>query len=118
MSKDNGKDNRGFENRFWAATLPTGQADALPELFADIRRMIEEARVAVAATVNAWLTMLYWRVGKRINEEVLGHERAEYGKHIVATLSRQLASSYGKGITKKNLRQDNTVTVVNLGVLT
>ena len=34
-----------------------------PALLADIRGMIEEARAAVAATVNAGLTLLYWRIG-------------------------------------------------------
>ncbi|MCB0519355.1 MAG: DUF1016 family protein [Saprospiraceae bacterium] len=67
------------------------------ELFADIRRMIEDTRQAVSQTVNAGLTLLYWNIGKRINKDVLENERAEYGKQIVATLSRQLEGEYGKG---------------------
>ena len=47
-----------------------------PALLADIRGMIEEARAAVAATVNAGLTLLYWRIGQRINDEVLQGARA------------------------------------------
>lgn len=39
--------------------------------------------------------MLYWRMGKRIREEVLGLERADYGEQIVATLSRQLVARKG-----------------------
>ena len=74
------------------------------ELLGDIRRMIEEARSAVAVTVNVGLTMLYWRIGKRINEDVLKGERAEYGERIVSTLSRQLAEEYGPGFSAKNLR--------------
>ena len=54
-----------------------------PALLADIRGMIEEARAAVAATVNAGLTLLYWRIGQRINDEVLQGERAAYGKEII-----------------------------------
>ncbi len=50
--------------------------------------MIEETRFAVAATVNAGLTMLYWRIGVQINEEILGGKRADYGARIVSTLSR------------------------------
>ena len=34
--------------------------------------------------------MLYWFVGKRISEDVLKNERAEYGKQIVVTLSQEL----------------------------
>ena len=35
--------------------------------------------------------MMYWHVGERINREVLGNERAEYGKQIVASVMRQLS---------------------------
>jgi len=58
------------------------------DLLGDIRRLIEETRAAVARTVNTGLTMLYWRIGKRINEELLKGKRAEYGEEIVSTLSR------------------------------
>ncbi len=74
-----------------------------PELLADIRRMIEETRSAVAATVNAGLTTLYWRIGKRINEEVLDGLRAEYGKEILATLVRELTQDYGGGFSYSSL---------------
>lgn len=73
------------------------------ELFFEIRRMIEAARTVVSQTVNTELTLMYWHIGKRINEEVLKQERAEYGKAIVSTLSRQLTEEYGKGYTEKGL---------------
>ncbi|HOZ46559.1 MAG TPA: PDDEXK nuclease domain-containing protein [Candidatus Hydrogenedentes bacterium] len=69
------------------------------KLFGDIRVMIEETRSAVAATVNAGLTMLYWRIGGRITEEILGGKRAGYGKQILATLSQELARDYGDGFS-------------------
>ena len=59
-------------------------------LIADVRGMIAQTREGVARTVNAGMTLLYWRIGKRIQSEVLGGERAEYGKEILATLSREL----------------------------
>jgi predicted nuclease of restriction endonuclease-like (RecB) superfamily len=74
-------------------------------LLSDIRRMIEDARSAVAVTVNTGLTILYWQIGKRINDEILKGERAEYGEEIVATLSRQLVEAYGRGFAEKNLRR-------------
>jgi predicted nuclease of restriction endonuclease-like (RecB) superfamily len=73
--------------------------EAAPLLLEDLRRMIEEARQGIAATVNAALTLLYWRVGKRINEEILKGERAEYGAEILATLSQDLVRDYGKGFS-------------------
>jgi predicted nuclease of restriction endonuclease-like (RecB) superfamily len=75
------------------------------ELLTDIRRMIEEVRSGVAKAVNAGLTMLYWRIGKRIGGEILKGRRAAYGKQIVATLSRQLIEEYGEGYAEKNLRR-------------
>ena len=59
-------------------------------LIQDLRQIIEQARGQVAATANYELTMMYWHIGERINREVLGHQRAEYGKQIVATVSTQL----------------------------
>ena len=73
-------------------------------LLLDIRHLIEEARSAVAATVNAGLTMLYWHIGQRIREEILHGNRAGYGEEIVSTLSRQLMDEYGDGFSAKNLR--------------
>lgn len=74
-----------------------------PLLLQDIRALIENAKRNVATTVNSALTILYWRIGKRIREEVLQKKRAEYGMLIVATLSQQLTLDYGEGFTRYNL---------------
>jgi predicted nuclease of restriction endonuclease-like (RecB) superfamily len=74
-------------------------------LLGDLRQLIDEARRTAAAAVNISLTMLYWRIGKRIRDEVLGNERAEYGKEIMPTLSAELAPRYGRGFTEKNLHR-------------
>lgn len=47
-------------------------------LLTDIRSMIDSARARAAAAVNAELTLLYWQVGCRIRDDVLGGERAGY----------------------------------------
>ena len=73
-------------------------------LIHDIRRLIEEARASMAVAVNTGLTMLYWQVGRRIYQEILKGERAEYGEQIVSTLSRQLEIEYGRGFSNKNIR--------------
>jgi len=88
-------------------TRATGARKKEPSdiLLGDIRELIEETRNAVSTTVNAGLTMLYWRIGKRINQEVLKGERAEYGAEIVVTLSRELSADYGSGFAEKNLRR-------------
>ena len=53
-----------------------------------------QARGHVATTTNYELTMMYWHIGERINSEVLGNQRAEYGKQIAASVSRQLQEEY------------------------
>lgn len=64
-----------------------------------------DARQQVAQVANAALTTLYWQIGKRIRQEVLGEKRADYGKQIVASLGRQLAAEFGAGFGEKNLHR-------------
>lgn len=72
-------------------------------LVEDLRRLIADARRQAAVAVNVGLTLLYWRLGDRIRREVLDSERAGYGEQIVATLSHQLASEFGRGFERTNL---------------
>lgn len=71
----------------------------------EIKELIEKSRQQVALSVNATMSFLYWQIGKRVNEEILHYKRAEYGKQIVATLSRQLETEYGTSFSEKNLRR-------------
>lgn len=73
-------------------------------IMADLRRIIDEARRSVAVAANQELTMTNWHIGERINRDVLGYERAEYGKQIIATVSGQLQNLYGqKGFDVKSI---------------
>jgi len=72
-------------------------------LFSEISGMIVAAKERVAVSVNAELTMLYWNVGNRINKEVLGDKRADYGKRIVVELSERLTMEFGDGWTSRQL---------------
>jgi hypothetical protein len=75
-----------------------------PSFVGEIKSLIEQSRHKAAVTINATMTMLYWKIGRRVNEEVLQDKRAEYGKRIVATLSQQLVEEYGSSFSEKNLR--------------
>ena len=59
-------------------------------LFEQIKNLIEQTKNNVAISVNRSLTIMYWHIGKLINDEILQNKRAEYGKEIVATVSQQL----------------------------
>lgn len=75
-------------------------------LMQDLRQIIEQARGHVAATANYELSIMYWHIGERINREVLGNKRAEYGKQIVSTVATQLREEYGsRGFDEKNIRR-------------
>ena len=73
-------------------------------LLDDVRALIDVTRRQAATAVNMGLTLLYWRIGRRIGEDVLGGERAAYGEQIVSTLSRQLVGEYGRSFGVSNLR--------------
>lgn len=74
--------------------LMTSGDSLVAALINDLRQIIDEARNHVAATANFELTMMYWHIGARINRDILGNERAAYGKQIVSTLSTQLTWSH------------------------
>ena len=75
-------------------------------LIQDLRQIIEQARGQVAATANYAQTMMYWHIGECINREVLGNQRAEYGKQIVAQVAQQLQEEFGrKGFDEKSIRR-------------
>ncbi len=77
----------------------------IDNLLTDISELIKHSKAQIAHTVNSTLTYLYWKIGKRINEEVLENKRATYGKQIVVSLSRQLVVDYGRSFDEKNLRR-------------
>ena len=80
-----------------AATVPSeGLVD-------DLRRLIEQSRQQVAQAVNSATVWLYWNIGKRIREDILGNQRAGYGEQIVSSLSAQLTAEYGRGFSRQNL---------------
>jgi predicted nuclease of restriction endonuclease-like (RecB) superfamily len=74
-------------------------------LFNELSLLIEQSQQEVVAQVNSSLTMLFWHIGSRIDKSILQNKRAEYGKHIVVTLSRQMKDKYGRSFDEKNLRR-------------
>jgi hypothetical protein len=72
-------------------------------LFHDISSLIIESRSLVAYTVNSALTILNWKIGSRIKEDILKNKRARYGEEIITSLSKQLTETYGRGWSKQQL---------------
>lgn len=72
-------------------------------LTTDLRELILSAHQTVARGVNSALVLLYWNVGQRLRIEVLKVERAEYGKEILSTVSKELVAEFGRGFSWPNL---------------
>ena len=68
-------------------------------------QLIDRGRSQAVAAVNSAITVTYWHVGRRINEEVLHGERAEYGKQVIPSLAKELVALYGKSFEARNLRR-------------
>ncbi len=77
-------------------------ADSFPQLLADIRAIIVEARRSVYAGINAIQIDHNWNIGRRIVEEEQGGKlRAEYGKRTIAKLSAHLCAEFGEGYSER-----------------
>jgi len=73
------------------------------DLVTDLDQLISTSRQQAAVVVNVSLTALYWRVGERIQRELLRGDRAVYGEALMDAVAGRLTGKYGRGFTKKNL---------------
>ncbi|WP_198540618.1 YhcG family protein [Capnocytophaga sp. H4358] len=74
-------------------------------LLSELSVLIENGQQQIVFYANSTLTLVFWQVGKRINEDVLNNERATYGKRIVPMIANELESKYGRNFTEKNIRR-------------
>jgi predicted nuclease of restriction endonuclease-like (RecB) superfamily len=85
-------------------SLPKSVSTTAPtDLLTELRDLILDARQRVAREVNSTLMMLYWQIGARIRKDILSQQRAEYGKQILSTLSKELEAEFGSGYSVPNL---------------
>jgi hypothetical protein len=66
-------------------------------LYTDVCHIIDDTRIRVATYMNTEVCTTNWNVGKRIKEDVLYNQRAEYGKQVLKHLSKRLTERYGSG---------------------
>ena len=84
------------KNKKKSLALNTQQID-INSLFARISKIIEKRKNRAGMYANREVTLMYWEIGHYIGSVLLGGERAEYGKKILATLSQELIKKYGSG---------------------
>ena len=71
-------------------------------LLKHISKIIDSRKSRAGAYANSEVTLMYWEIGHYIGSVLLGGERAEYGKQILATLSQHLTRKYGSGFAQTN----------------
>ena len=70
----------------------------------EIKAIMTSARQKIAGDVNDTMVTTYWQLGQSIVEnEQDGEQKAQYGKRILAELSKRLTVDLGRGYSKSNL---------------
>ncbi len=91
-------------------TTSLGKKSASKKLL-NVRRSLsalakpQPAKTQVAAVANVALTALYSQLGHHVYTNELKGRRAECGRQIVSTASRQVAERYRREVNDKSLRQ-------------
>lgn len=73
------------------------------KLFSKTSELILSARSYAARAVNSAMVMLYWQIGRTIQENEIAADRAVYGKEIVKRLAEELQVKFGKGYSYANI---------------
>ncbi len=74
-------------------------------LFDRVVVILEQARSHVVRSVNHYMVLAYWQIGREIiQEQQEGKTRADYGKRIIDGLSESLTVRYGRGFSIANLK--------------
>lgn len=74
------------------------------KMISEIEMLVNESKSELVASVNKVMTTTYWNIGRYIVEfEQGGNSKAEYGKGLLSTISKELTLRLGKGYSRPNL---------------
>ncbi|MCL2879038.1 MAG: PDDEXK nuclease domain-containing protein [Treponema sp.] len=74
-------------------------------LYKELSLLIEKSKYKAISETKRVLNLLFWQIGKRINDEILNNKRAEYGAQIIPNLAMMLSKKYGRNFELRNLRR-------------
>lgn len=75
-----------------------------PQLYEDIKAVLQEARSKAYRAVNSAMVQAYWSIGRLIVEdEQKGERRAGYGEQLLEMLSLKLTKDFGTGFSPQSL---------------
>lgn len=77
--------------------------DNTNQVYSKVSNLIHSAQTYLARSVNSSMVVLYWHIGKTIQEEVIKSVKAEYGEQVMQTVATQLTQQYGRGYSYRNL---------------
>jgi len=72
------------------------------QVYSKVSNLIQSAQTYLAKSVNSSMVVLYWHIGKTIQEEVIKNEKAEYGEQVMQTVATQLTQQFGRGYSYRN----------------
>lgn len=75
------------------------------DLLNKLLELVELSNTKLVSQANSTFTLMFWQIGKYINDFLLTDNRAEYGKYIMSTLSTHLTEKYGNNFELRNLRR-------------
>jgi len=78
-------------------------ADNIDNIYDEINALIREKKTNVKKVVNDAIISLNWGIGKRLSVELTGNNKPEYGKKVVAEVSKRLEQEYGSGFDKTSI---------------
>ena len=81
------------------------QKNQMNSLYKELCFLIEKSKQKTIMQAKSAVNMLFWQIGKRINDEILNNKRAEYGAQIISKLADKLSSEYGRSFELRNLRR-------------
>ncbi|MCL2861511.1 MAG: PDDEXK nuclease domain-containing protein [Firmicutes bacterium] len=74
-------------------------------LVGEVSHIIEKRKHSIVTQANSGMVMMFWEVGRHIDFSILNNKRADYGKQIVTTVSKQLVLRYGSSFSVDNMRR-------------
>lgn len=75
----------------------------IDSVYEEINELIQQKKIGVKKVVNDAMVSLYWGIGKRLSQEIIGEHKPEYGKRVVVEISKRLAREYGSGFDKTSI---------------
>lgn len=80
------------------------KSSGFEKMISDIEALVNASKNELATSINKVMTVTYWSIGKYIVEfEQDGKAKAEYGKNLLSTISKELTLRLGKGYSRPNL---------------